>query len=247
VWQNFIIKNRVVLYSILLSLFIHIIGFFIFGKLIVYKRQVIKNSFSAKIVRVSLTPLEPTAQNKNQYQQNANKKAKKIQNLKNKVNVEKKIIKTHDTVAESDKLPVTNIPENVIREKISKLEKAERSADEKVIISKNENNQGIISNFSEGKSDIKIVMPDYRINQKPIYPRAARIKGYEGTVYLRISLSSEGKVVKSIIEKSSGFAILDKAALKVSLKWYFKPAYVNGIAIPTTILVPVTFKLSKDS
>ncbi len=249
-WQNFIIKNRVVLYSILLSLFIHIIGFFIFGKLIIYKKQIIKNfknSSSAKVVRVSLTPLEPTAQNKKQYQQNVNKKAKKIQNLSKKLNVKKKIINTHDIAEELDKLPVTNIPENVIRKKISKLEKAERSAAKKMIISRNENNQGVISNISKNKSSIKIVMPDFRINKKPIYPRAARIKGYEGTVYLKISLSSEGKVIKSVIKKSSGFAILDKAALKASLKWHFKPAYVNGVAIPTTILVPVTFKLSKGS
>ncbi len=93
------------------------------------------------------------------------------------------------------------------------------------------------------KSPIGVVYPDFTVNKKPIYPRIARLKGYEGTVYLRIKINGEGKVIYSTVEKSSGYDILDRSALKASLKWKFKPALKNGVPVVTTILVPVVFKL----
>ncbi len=47
------------------------------------------------------------------------------------------------------------------------------------------------------------------------YPPIARRMGWEGTVVVSFVLTPEGKVEESKVEKSSGFELLDRNALKV--------------------------------
>ncbi|MBN2531798.1 MAG: energy transducer TonB [Spirochaetales bacterium] len=54
-----------------------------------------------------------------------------------------------------------------------------------------------------------------KIHKNTMYPSAARRRGIEGTVIVLFSIDREGCLLKSEIKKSSGYSILDKAALKV--------------------------------
>jgi protein TonB len=45
------------------------------------------------------------------------------------------------------------------------------------------------------------------------------------------------------IESSSGWPILDEAALRAVKNWRFHPARVGGIPIPSTVTVPIRFEL----
>ncbi len=57
---------------------------------------------------------------------------------------------------------------------------------------------------------------------KPSYPDIARRWGHEGTVLMEITISENGAVSDAVIIESSGYAELDKAALKAVLKkWKF--------------------------
>lgn len=78
---------------------------------------------------------------------------------------------------------------------------------------------------------------------KPHYPELARKRGQEGTVNIRCQVAATGEVLDAAIAKSSGFKLLDEAALKTLLKWRFKPATNNGTNVPGTVIVPVLFKL----
>jgi protein TonB len=64
--------------------------------------------------------------------------------------------------------------------------------------------------------------------QKPEYPAAARREEEEGTVLLRFLVEVDGKVVKSQIEKSSGFPRLDEAARSALSRCQFKPGTLDG-------------------
>lgn len=73
-------------------------------------------------------------------------------------------------------------------------------------------------------------------NQLPKYPKEAVDHGWQGTVFLKLSLDSDGKVLQTEILKSSGFFILDMAAKEASLKWKF-----DGFSFPPVLVAPVNF------
>lgn len=78
----------------------------------------------------------------------------------------------------------------------------------------------------------------------PVYPRSARTRGQQGTVFLEIWLDEQGNQTKHIIAKSSGFDVLDRAALQAVKKWKFQGHKENGKGISSRVKVPVKFELS---
>ena len=77
----------------------------------------------------------------------------------------------------------------------------------------------------------------------PIYPRMARESGLEGTVILRVLVRTSGIPGDVKIRKSSGHAILDKAATEAVRKWRFKPQKDGNIPIPKYVDIPLKFDL----
>lgn len=62
----------------------------------------------------------------------------------------------------------------------------------------------------------------------PEYPSASRRLEEEGTVFLRFLVGADGKVIKSEVDKSSGYKRLDEAARVGLSRCQFKPATVDG-------------------
>jgi protein TonB len=77
----------------------------------------------------------------------------------------------------------------------------------------------------------------------PEYPRTSRRKREQGTVTLLAEVRSDGTVASCKVETSSGFPLLDQAALAVLPEWRFKPRLVAGTARPFTARVPFRFSL----
>ncbi len=67
---------------------------------------------------------------------------------------------------------------------------------------------------------------------EPDYPPLAVQSGIEGEVTVKIFVSESGKVIKVKINKSSGYLVLDSAAVDYSKKLRFKPARQNGNPVP---------------
>lgn len=80
---------------------------------------------------------------------------------------------------------------------------------------------------------------------EPPYPFASIRRGEEGMVYVRIWLSASGRIDDAKIERSSGFANLDEAALKAVRTWRFAAAMSGGQGVNTSVIVPVKFELRK--
>ena len=66
--------------------------------------------------------------------------------------------------------------------------------------------------------------------EKVVYPKAALINEETGTVELSVLIGTDGAVVDSRIEKSSGSKTLDKATVKVFSSCKFKPGQKDGKA-----------------
>jgi TonB family protein len=94
-------------------------------------------------------------------------------------------------------------------------------------------------------SNYELAYPDYKVNPKPHYPYVARRRGYEGIVVLKVLVMEDGRVGEIRIEESSGFEILDEAAIKSVRKWVFSPAKRNGIPVSSWVKIPIRFELNE--
>ena len=63
---------------------------------------------------------------------------------------------------------------------------------------------------------------------KPEYPSASRRLEEEGTVSLRFLVGTDGKVIESEVEKTSGYKRLDEAARAALSRCQFRAATVDG-------------------
>jgi protein TonB len=88
-----------------------------------------------------------------------------------------------------------------------------------------------------------IAMPNYFKNPDPSYPALARRRHQEGVVLLAVKVTAKGKAKGITVKKSSGFRLLDEAALKAVQDWEFQPARAGSLAVDSEIEVPVQFKL----
>ncbi|RMH36772.1 MAG: energy transducer TonB [Nitrospirae bacterium] len=80
----------------------------------------------------------------------------------------------------------------------------------------------------------------------PPYPQIAKEKGWEGTVILRVTIGPNGKAEDIQIRKSSGYAVLDEAAVNAVKQWRFRPAYDGTIALRTRADIPIHFDLRQQ-
>ena len=80
--------------------------------------------------------------------------------------------------------------------------------------------------------------------RRPDYPRSAREGRVEGSVRLRLVVSEEGSVLSVAVEVPSGSEALDDAATAAAREWRFEPATEDGAPVASTVLVPVSFRIS---
>lgn len=86
----------------------------------------------------------------------------------------------------------------------------------------------------------------YGSNPPPPYPSTARRRGWEGKVLLLVTVSARGEVSKVVVKRSSGYRILDQAALTAVYRWQFQAAQKNGRAVAGQVIVPIHFSI-KDA
>jgi len=79
------------------------------------------------------------------------------------------------------------------------------------------------------------------------YPAMARRAGMSGTVTLQVLVSKNGEPLKAIVARSSGWQILDEAALAGALKNTYKPGIQNGRPVACWISYRVDFSLERDN
>jgi protein TonB len=88
-------------------------------------------------------------------------------------------------------------------------------------------------------------MPAYAYNPKPKYPSEARRAGQEGTAILRVEVLFSGKVNKIVLEKSTGFELLDKEAVEAVRNWKFSPARKGTRSVTAWVRIPIEFSLKE--
>lgn len=87
-------------------------------------------------------------------------------------------------------------------------------------------------------SDTKLM----KILQKTPYPKEAAENDYSGTVLVKLTVDENGKVTNVMVEKSSGYAILDNAFMEQIIKLPpFVPAQKDGKNVSYNMILPMSF------
>lgn len=125
--------------------------------------------------------------------------------------------------------------------------KKEEKKVEKVAKSVSLNEAAIVKKVAQEKSEdsVTAISRGEAIKKvPPVYPNRSVELRQHGTVNLHVFLkeSGESEIVK--IVRSSGFKLLDLAALNAVKKWQFKPLVKNGQRIAGWVHIPIHFVLN---
>lgn len=95
---------------------------------------------------------------------------------------------------------------------------------------------------AQGVSDFgaSIDISSYRLNP-PAYPPEAVDACVAGTVLVLVDIDQDGQRAKAVVERSSGYAYFDRAAVEASKRWKYNPATENGQRAPGKLRMPVHF------
>ena len=83
----------------------------------------------------------------------------------------------------------------------------------------------------------------YLHNPPPVYPLSAKRRGMEGKVLLRAEIQPDGMCSRVELKKSSGWELLDQAALEAVKHWRFEPARRGAQAVVEWAEIPINFSL----
>jgi protein TonB len=80
-------------------------------------------------------------------------------------------------------------------------------------------------------------------NPPPPYPRQSRRLGEQGKVVLSAEIATNGKALRALVNISSGYPRLDRAALDSVLNWRFIPGNKAGVPQQMWVNIPINFVL----
>jgi protein TonB len=88
--------------------------------------------------------------------------------------------------------------------------------------------------------------PKHPVTQPPYPPTSVRLEE-QGSVILALYIQADGRVSDAKVQKSSGYARLDEAAVREAMKgsWHFFPATQGGAPVPAWHAIKVTFRLQQ--
>jgi protein TonB len=87
-------------------------------------------------------------------------------------------------------------------------------------------------------------VPSYRTNPTPDYPLPCKRRREEGIVLLNVFVEANGQPTAISLKRTSGYPLLDRAALDAVRHWTFEPGRAAGLPVSSTVVVPVHFSLS---
>jgi protein TonB len=90
-------------------------------------------------------------------------------------------------------------------------------------------------------------MPEMLEQIEPVYPDKARKEGIEGKVTIMTLVGKSGDPIKVELAKSSGYKILDKAAIKAARQAKFKPGTQGDRPVSVWVSYTVNFVLDAEA
>lgn len=97
--------------------------------------------------------------------------------------------------------------------------------------------------------DLPVILPRadaaYLKNPPPKYPRIMLRRGIEGTVLVSAQVFDDGRCNRVKLKESSGYRLLDEAALSAVESWQFIPARKGDMNIVAWVDIPIDFRITR--
>ncbi len=110
-----------------------------------------------------------------------------------------------------------------------------------------DSSRGTAQGGNDASPGASLSPPTYAVpgsgNPAPQYPRAARRRGLEGKLVLRVTVDRDGRPDRLTVLESSGHSLLDDAARDAVSRWRFTAGMRGGAPISATVDVPIVFRL----
>ena len=147
--------------------------------------------------------------------------------------VEKSISRNNDKKTTPQEAPAQITKEPLILAKDKPI-----SAADKITFTA-ENNQ-------QAKSKARVISIIYQeLNQHFRYPKLAQKRNWQGKVLLSLRVSPNGKINNVKIYKSSGYSILDQAAISSLAKLEYLPQISSWLPYDINLKIPVIYLLTE--
>ena len=102
----------------------------------------------------------------------------------------------------------------------------------------------VTSSQGSTRHTVELPKPTFSVPpSQPYYPKKARKRGLEGTATVEVMFNQMGEQLSLTLVDSSGFSLLDAAALEAVGKWQFA-APSSSEAYAYTVRIPVKFALN---
>lgn len=178
---------------------------------------------------IHITMVAPTIIRQEQKPEPAREVKKEFPNIPPKEKGMVKVEPRRENVKETEKKPEKEEPKKLVRQQ-----------------AKTQLTSGLqANNATEKKAAItEPVAAAYLNNPPPEYPHIARRRKQQGMVMLDVRVSKEGAPEAIEISRSSGYDVLDEAALDAVRRWKFVPARRGSQLVEASVVVPVEFRIN---
>jgi TonB family protein len=102
------------------------------------------------------------------------------------------------------------------------------------------------AHYFEDASNSEIILPTVKEFPALLYPKTAQQNNYMGITAVHILVSKDGSVLGTEIYQSSGYSVLDSAAMDYCERVTFNPAMMNGIPVNSKTIFTIKFSLSNQ-
>lgn len=92
-----------------------------------------------------------------------------------------------------------------------------------------------------GAAEVSTLARAHPTNRPPRYPEEALRAGWQGVAWLIVDVGPDGRVTNVALERTSGYAVLDAAAVEAVAGWTYDPRRVDGVAAPDRLRLPLRF------
>lgn len=163
-----------------------------------------------------------------------------------------KIQENHKPLAQ--KIITTSAPKNITKKTIQqetpqKITKKSSSLKKLVKIAQKKTIDKITitaEDHQHSESKARVISIIYKeLNQYFTYPKLAQKRNWQGKVLLSLRVNSNGKINNVKIHSSSGYKVLDQAAIESLLKVEYLPKISSWLPYDINLKLPVVYQLTE--
>lgn len=165
-----------------------------------------------------------------------------LKRVKNDMAITVNIISSFKQEVSDQKINKKKIKTDKKLKKLKRMKEAIKKDDD--LDKESDKKEKIIKDLSYSKETYQI---GSKKNPLPPYPRMAKLRNYQGEIEVSVVTDFQGDVVNAKIHHSSGYPILDNAALRTLKKWRFNVQNLLTESVNENqqyrIIVPINFVL----